>query len=180
MQLSYTNGAQASGPRLAVIENPGVEDTVVSIAFGETDSGAGVTGFTTSSSISVADVDGRPIGFVTDATFDRSGVLVLNYSNGEQDESRQLALASVTDMNGLRSVGDALFLAPSGLRVTFGRAGEGAFGEIESNSLELSNVELSREFAEIIIVQRGYQASSQVMNVTNEMIQELYSSIRGS
>ena len=46
-------------------------------------------------------------------------------------------------------------------------------------SLELANVDLTQEFADMIIIQRGYQASSRVMTVSNQMIEELYNSTRG-
>ncbi|HEY1140842.1 MAG TPA: flagellar basal body rod C-terminal domain-containing protein, partial [Lysobacter sp.] len=60
-----------------------------------------------------------------------------------------------------------------------GRPGEGRFGRISGQSLEMSNVDLTREFADMIIIQRGYQASSRVMTVSNEMIEQLYNSTRG-
>jgi flagellar hook protein FlgE len=42
-----------------------------------------------------------------------------------------------------------------------------------SNRLEASNVDLSRQFGELILIQRGYQASSQIVSASNEMIQQL-------
>jgi flagellar hook protein FlgE len=52
------------------------------------------------------------------------------------------------------------------------------FGSLRAGSVELSNVDLAREFSELIVVQRGYQASSQVISAANEMIQQL-GEIRG-
>ena len=43
----------------------------------------------------------------------------------------------------------------------------------------MSNVDLSKEFADMIIIQRGYQASSKVLNVANQMLEQLYESTRG-
>ena len=43
----------------------------------------------------------------------------------------------------------------------------------------MSNVDLTQEFADMIIIQRGYQASSRVMSVSNEMLDQLYNSPRG-
>ena len=51
-------------------------------------------------------------------------------------------------------------------------------GKVVSGRIEASNVELSSEFGELILVQRGYQASSQVVSVSNDMIQQLFG-IRG-
>lgn len=179
LQLTYANGATATGPRLAAVEDLDIEPSTISISFAANDHSNGVTGFTTASNATVAHADGRPLGVLTQAVFDREGYVVLNYSNGVSERAWQLALATVADPNDLRGVGETMFAAETGARMEFGTAGSGPFGELEPESLELSNVELSREFAEIIIVQRGYQASSQVLNVTNEMIQELYSSLRG-
>ena len=53
------------------------------------------------------------------------------------------------------------------------------FGKIAGGSLEMANVDLTQEFADMIIIQRGYQASSRVMTVSNEMIEQLYNSTRG-
>jgi flagellar hook protein FlgE len=47
-------------------------------------------------------------------------------------------------------------------------------GTIKSQSVEASNVDLSQEFGQLILYQRGYQASSQVISVANEMIQQLF------
>jgi flagellar hook protein FlgE len=52
--------------------------------------------------------------------------------------------------------------------------GEGGMGTIKSQSVEASNVDLSQEFGQLILYQRGYQASSQVISVANEMIQQLF------
>ena len=74
---------------------------------------------------------------------------------------------------------NSLFENKQNLDVRVGKPGEEGFGVVLASSLELSNVELSEEFAEIIIVQRSYQASSQVLNVSNELIEELYNSVSG-
>ena len=52
-------------------------------------------------------------------------------------------------------------------------------GALVSGSLELANVELTSEFAQILILQRGFQSSSQVLNVSSELIETLYNSISG-
>lgn len=51
-------------------------------------------------------------------------------------------------------------------------------GRLLSKQLEASNIDLSQQFGELILIQRGYQASSQVVSVTNDMIQQLFG-IRG-
>ena len=56
----------------------------------------------------------------------------------------------------------------------WGVAGQGAFGSIKAGELEISNVDLSREFSDLVVMQRGYQASSQVISTANDMLQELF------
>ena len=56
---------------------------------------------------------------------------------------------------------------------TVGTAHAGIMGRIAAGKVELSNVELTEQFTDLIILQRGYQASSQVTSVANEMIQQL-------
>jgi flagellar hook protein FlgE len=52
---------------------------------------------------------------------------------------------------------------------------EFGLGSVRGRNLELSNVELTDQFADLIIIQRGYQASSQMTSVANEMLQQLLS-----
>lgn len=67
-----------------------------------------------------------------------------------------------------------MFGEAGGVAWEHGVAGEGGFASVRAGSLEMSNVDLSREFSDLVIVQRGYQASSQVVSTANEMIQELF------
>ena len=57
-------------------------------------------------------------------------------------------------------------------------SGDARVGKIVSGEIEGSNVDLSKEFGELILIQRGFQASSQVISVSNDMIQQLFG-IRG-
>jgi flagellar hook protein FlgE len=52
-------------------------------------------------------------------------------------------------------------------------------GGIAARSLELANVDLSREFADIVILQRGFQANSQVLNISSQLIEDLYGKLSG-
>ncbi len=65
-----------------------------------------------------------------------------------------------------------MFLA-NDVTPVLGHAGDGGIGKLVAKSVELSNVDLTQEFGNLIIVQRGYQASSQILTVTNEMLQQL-------
>jgi flagellar hook protein FlgE len=80
------------------------------------------------------------------------------------------------DEQSLESAQDGLYRLKDTSDVSYGYAGSGRLGNIQSESLESANVDLVREFAEMIIAQRGYQASSQVLNISNQLVDTLYNS----
>lgn len=129
----------------------------------------------TLSDLRLTDQDGHAAGELSKVGFDAEGVLNLTYSNGQTDKGVRLALARFNSPDEVRAVGDNLFVPTNASSWENGSAKSGAFGEIRPGSIELSNVDLSSEFSELVIMQRGYQASSQVVSTANEMIQELFS-----
>ena len=169
--VSYSNGQSAEGPTLAVVDRR-IEELKINFA-------AVNTAQFTTSGIQVEEVDGRATGQLTSFAFNEDGTLVLTYSNEDEVKDGRVAMALFTNPSALQRAGDALFTLDDTNDRVLGSGTDGAFGKLVHKSIERSNVELSREFAEIIIVQRGFQAASQVLNATNELIQELYSSTRG-
>jgi flagellar hook protein FlgE len=145
---------------------PGAFNGATRLAGGATNLGAQVT-------------DGHPVLGVNELSFDDNGVMQLVYSATERREGPRIGLASFPNESALELSGGRLISGTSVQQRTLGRPGEGAFGRIAGGSLEMSNVDLTTEFADMIIIQRGYQASSRVMTVSNEMIEQLYNSTRG-
>lgn len=140
----------------------------------------GVTSFSggTTSSLRVASIDGHAIGQLTTVTVDENGKLKLNYSNGESDTPATVALADFRDPQELEQSGNGLFeVSGSGEHRLLASGVDGA-GKIVSKQIEASNVDLSAAFGDLILIQRGYQASSQVVSIANDMIQQLFG-IRG-
>lgn len=125
------------------------------------------------STLAMASQDGRPPGTLTQATFDASGVLRLTYSNGRTVQGPQLVLARAT-ADAMLPVGKGRHVLAEGGSVAEGVAGAAGFGTVRAGAIETSNVDLSREFSELVIVQRGYQAASQVIATANDMLQELF------
>lgn len=123
----------------------------------------------------VAKQDGLPVGALTKVAFDDSGVLNASYSNGQNVKGVGLALARFDSLDAVESSGENTFVANDLRSWTFGGASSGGFGKVRSGSIEASNVDLSREFSDLVIMQRGYQASSQIVSTANEMIQQLFS-----
>ena len=124
-------------------------------------------------------VDGHGVLGLTGMRFDEKGILQLTYSATEKRQGPQIALATFKNESSLEMSGGRLIRGANPAATDVGRPGEGRFGQIAGGSLEMSNVDLTQEFADMIIIQRGYQASSRVMTVTNEMLEQLYNSTRG-
>lgn len=96
------------------------------------------------------------------------------FSDGVQRDVCQLAVANFTNPMGLEKIGDTAFResANSGA-VDLGVAGEGQRGQIMAGALEMSNVDLSAEFTNLILAQRGFQASSRVITTSDQVLEEL-------
>lgn len=125
------------------------------------------------SSIKMSTQDGYAAGYITQTTFDGDGYLVLTYSNSQTVKKQRIALAWFDNLTALESQGQNRFAQIGTAHRILGAPGESTMGELQLKSIERSNVELSKEFSELIIIQRGYQASSQIISAANEMIQQL-------
>lgn len=123
--------------------------------------------------------DGHGVLGLRELRFNEKGVMEFIYSDSEKRTGPQVALATFTNESEMQLDGGRLISGATIGNREIGRPGEGRFGRIASKSLEMSNVDLTQEFAEMIIIQRGYQASSRVMSVSNEMLEQLYNSTRG-
>ncbi|QQZ07943.1 flagellar hook protein FlgE [Heyndrickxia vini] len=95
------------------------------------------------------------------------------YSNGKVIELGVLALAKFSNPAGLQKAGNNTFQATvnSGT-ANYGNPGNG-LGTLASGSLEMSNVDLSEEFTEMIVAQRGFQANTRIITTSDEILQEL-------
>lgn len=147
----------------------------ITLDIGDPASFSGLTNFSgpSQSNLQVLSQDGAAAGSLTSATFDESGALRLTYSNGKTQSGPTLALAWFDDLQSLRISGGSVFVNDADQAPSLGSASDGAMGRIAAGRVELSNVELTEQFTDLIILQRGYQASSQITSVANEMIQQL-------
>lgn len=130
------------------------------------------------SSLSVASQDGYAAGYLTKTAIDADGKVVLSYSNGQTVNGDRLALAWFDNLSALQAEGGKRFALFGNPTRILGAPGESSLGKLKTASVEMSNVDLAKEFSNLIVVQRGYQASSQIISAANEMIQQL-GDIRG-
>jgi len=86
----------------------------------------------------------------------------------------RVALASFDNPGGLQAIGSNLYeeTAAASLRA-FTNPGENGLGQVFQGYLENSNVDLAREFTDMIITQRGFQANSRTISTSDDMLQEL-------
>lgn len=173
-QIVFTGGrATAGSGKVTLAYAPsGSSSTDVTLDF-ESD----VTSFAsgTVSTVAFSSQNGFGPGSLTDVSFDNLGVMQLKYSNGQTVAGAQLLLGRFDTLDAVTPVGDGQFDATDSLAWRVGVAGSGAFGSVRSGVVEASNVDLSQEFSDLVIMQRGYQASSQVIGTANDMLQELFS-----
>jgi flagellar hook protein FlgE len=102
------------------------------------------------------------------------GVVRGVFSDGVQRELGQVALANITNPMGLEKVGETSFRssANSG-QIDLGVPGEGGRGSLIAGALEMSNVDLAAEFTNLILAQRGFQASSRVITTSDSVLEDL-------
>ncbi len=118
--------------------------------------------------------NGYTSGALESYAIDQNGVIVGSFSNGLTRALGQVALARFANPAGLQRSGSTMFVdTPNSGAAQVGAAGIPGFGLISPSSLEMSNVDLSEEFTEMIITQRGFQANSRIITTSDEMLQEL-------
>ena len=125
-------------------------------------------------SIKGVDDMGSTAGTITGFSIGSDGVVIGIYSNGDKKPLSQVLLAKFDNPSGLEKKGGNLFTdTPNSGAPTEGRVGASGFGTLTPGTLEMSNVDLSMEFTEMITAQRGFQANSRIITTTDEMLQEL-------
>jgi len=117
--------------------------------------------------------DGYATGTLVKLSIDNNGNVLGNYSNGTPRKIARIAMAKFTNDQGLTKEGNNLFgESDSSGPATIGTVGSGV-GNIFTNSLEQSNVDLAKEFVNMITTQRGYQANSKTITTTDQMLDTL-------
>ncbi|ROU07779.1 flagellar hook-basal body complex protein [Lysobacter enzymogenes] len=132
-----------------------------------------VFGPTVNSNLKVAKTDGYGPGTMSGLRVDDAGALVIDYSNGQKETLGKIAMADFADPQRLVQLGDGVFDASQLPEPAYVASKQGA-GTLSSGAIEASNVDLSTEFGRLILIQRGFQASSQVISTANEMIMQLF------
>jgi flagellar hook protein FlgE len=129
---------------------------------------------TTASTVRMLEYDGYPTGALTGISVDAKGYVTGYYSNGQYREVAQVALANFFNPGGLtKDANNNWKESPNSGFALIGSAGEAGRGLIAPSTLEMSNVDISAEFTNMIITQRGFQANSRIITTSDEMLQEV-------
>lgn len=118
---------------------------------------------------------GRKVGEMSGVTIQKDGMIYATYDNGQSRLLGQIAVATFANASGLAKEGDNLYSATMnsgdfdgiGTDITVGG------GYMNTGVLEMSNVDLSSEFTEMITTQRGFQANSRIITVSDTLLEEL-------
>ncbi|WP_077047983.1 flagellar hook protein FlgE [Pseudomonas sp. KK4] len=132
------------------------------------------TQFNADSARSIPAQNGYATGQITNLTIDGSGVMLANFSNYQTKPIGQLALASFTNEQGLQPVGGTSWKETyaSG-QPGYDAPQTGSLGEIHSNSLEESNVNVTNELVELIKAQSNYQANAKTISTQSTIMQTI-------
>lgn len=118
---------------------------------------------------------GRRLGKMTQVSVQNNGMIYAAYDNGMTRLLGQIATAEFANPSGLEKEGDNLYSATmnSGDFDGIGTDVTANGGYMSTGQLEMSNVDLSAEFTEMITTQRGFQANSRIITVSDTMLEEL-------
>ena len=117
--------------------------------------------------------DGYASGSYKSFSIDSTGEVAVLYSNGQTQVAGQLAVATVSNEQGLESVGSNNYQTTSASGdATVGVAGVGGRGSIQGSYIEKSNVDISTEFSDLIIAQRAFEANSKSITTFDTVTQQ--------
>lgn len=119
---------------------------------------------------------GRKLGKMSGISIQQDGQIYASYDNGMSKLLGQIAVATFANASGLEQLGDNLYSATQnsgefdGIGVDITADGTGS---MTTGALEMSNVDLSAEFTDMITTQRGFQANSRIITVSDTLLEEL-------
>ena len=135
---------------------------------------SGLTQVAGQSSALVRSQDGFPVGELESFTIGNTGVISGIYTNGLVVPLGQVALAGFPNPEGLQKAAANMFqISSNSGQPRIGGAGLEGRGSIETATLEMSNVDLSVEFTEMITTSRAFQANSRMISASDDLLQEV-------
>lgn len=119
-------------------------------------------------------IDGYQSGSLEKFSIGQSGEITGFYDNGKRQTVGQVAVADFNNPGGLNEDSDTMFSTSNNSGpAQIGSPNTGGFGSLSAGTLEMSNVDLSRQFSEMITTQRGFQANSKTISTSDKILQQL-------
>ncbi|OMH30569.1 flagellar hook protein FlgE [Tersicoccus sp. Bi-70] len=133
-----------------------------------------LTGYAGVNTVTGSATNGSAAGTLESFSLGADGTLTGSFSNGGKFVIGQVALARFTNPAGLEKIGNTAFQPSANSGVPqLGTAGNGGFGSLSGGQLEMSNVDLSQQFTNLIVAQRGFQANARIVTTSDQVLQEL-------
>ncbi|MGY8525701.1 flagellar hook protein FlgE [Paracidovorax citrulli] len=134
---------------------------------------AGTTQFGDDNDPKLLDQNGYSSGSLLGYTIQPDGSILGSFSNEETMNLGQIVLASFGNVEGLQPEGDNVWTATGASGQPLLGAPGGSYGQLQSNAVEASNVDLSGQLVNLIIAQRTYQANAQTIQAQDQVLQTL-------
>lgn len=132
-----------------------------------------ITQYAQQTAVSANAQDGLAAAQLTHVTLSDGGQIFAQFSNGQQVTIAQLAMASIRNPESLSAAGNNEFeLSPETAAPAIGTADTGGRGKVLGGALESSTVDIAREFTNLIVLQRGYEAAAKVITTTDTLTQD--------
>jgi flagellar hook protein FlgE len=137
----------------------------------EADGSATLSGYAITSATSSIRQNGSAPGTMDNITISPDGTITATFGAGQAINIGQLALATFNNPKGLVKLGSNLYGVSAAAGIpNIGEAGTGGRGTLIGSALEQSNVDMAQEFTQMILAQRGYQANSKTITVSDELL----------
>jgi flagellar hook protein FlgE len=151
----------------------------ITLDFGSAANTTPMTGFAGTSTATLASQNGYAAGALTSFAIGPDGTVTGFFDNGTSQTLATLSVAQFANPGGLLKIGSNLWRESANSGVpAIGQPGTGGRGSLISGGLEASNVDLAREFTQLIVAQRGFQANSRVITASDTVLQDLINIIR--
>mgnify|MGYP004477005509 CR=1 FL=1 len=152
----------------------GEVNQTINLTLGEVGLFNGITQFESPSTTKAIEQDGYTMGMLEGFSFDDSGQITGVFTNGNRKTLGQVALAKFANAGGLEKAGDTLFVESNNSgAANIGVAAAEGRGSIKAGTLEMSNVDLSEQFTDMIVTQRGFQANARTITTADQLLQEV-------
>ncbi len=164
-------------PVVTFLPEGGASQQNIVLDFGE-DFG-GISQSANSAVVSALSQNGSAAASLANISIDQYGYIEGVFTNGKSRQLAQILISTFPNRNALTSVGENMFtLSANAGEPYISEPGETSNTTIQSGALEQSNVDLSEEFTRMIVSQRGFQANSRVITVSDTLLQEITNLVR--